>query len=140
MSRERYLIDTSVLARQHRPTVATETNRLSFGGLIAVCSPVMFEIGNTARTVAGHELLMHGLRSFGRVPVSDSAQTEALDIQADLVERGAHRSVSLVDALVATTAKAHDLTVLHYDSDFELLAEICGCRQQWIVPAGTADT
>jgi len=29
--------------------------------------------------------------------------------------------------------------VLHYDSDFDLIAEVTGQRTQWVVPAGEAD-
>jgi hypothetical protein len=29
--------------------------------------------------------------------------------------------------------------VLHYDADFELVAEITGQEHEWIVPRGTAD-
>jgi predicted nucleic acid-binding protein len=36
-------------------------------------------------------------------------------------------------------AEAHDLTVLHYDADFELIADVTGQPQEWIVPRGTAD-
>jgi predicted nucleic acid-binding protein len=47
--------------------------------------------------------------------------------------------VSLVDALVAAIAESRQLIVLHYDTDFELVAAVTSQRQQWIVPPGTAD-
>jgi predicted nucleic acid-binding protein len=46
---------------------------------------------------------------------------------------------SIVDALVAAVAEARDLTVLHYDADFELVAGITGQTQEWVVARGTAD-
>lgn len=139
MSRHHYLIDTSVLTRQRNPSVAAATGPIVAAGLVAVCAPVMFEIGVTARNPVDHELLMVGLDAFGHVPVTDAIQRSALDVQSELITRGAHRSVSLVDTLVALTALANDLTVLHYDADFELLAEVVGCEQQWIVPRGSAE-
>lgn len=139
MSRARFLIDTSVLSRQHLPSVAQATALLADAGLIAVCAPVMFEIGVTARNARDHEFLMIGLSVFSQVAISEVMHREALDVQAALATRGTHRSASLVDTLVATAAVAHGLTVLHHDADFELLAEITGCAQQWIVPRGTAD-
>ncbi len=30
-----------------------------------------------------------------------------------------------------------DATVLHYDKDFELIADATGMRQEWIVPRGS---
>jgi len=43
----------------------------------------------------------------------------------------------VADLLVAPTAKAAGLTVLHYDRDFDLIAEVTGQPCEWIVPAGT---
>ena len=43
------------------------------------------------------------------------------------------------DALVAATAEARDLAVLHYDADFELVARITGQDHKWIVTRGSAD-
>jgi hypothetical protein len=40
---------------------------------------------------------------------------------------------------VAATAEVRELTVLHYDADFELVARVTGQEQAWIVPRGTAD-
>jgi predicted nucleic acid-binding protein len=40
---------------------------------------------------------------------------------------------------VAAIAEARRLTVLHYDADFELIAEVTGQEQEWIVERGTAD-
>jgi hypothetical protein len=34
---------------------------------------------------------------------------------------------------------ARDLTILHDDSDFELLADITGQPHEWIVERGTVD-
>jgi predicted nucleic acid-binding protein len=39
--------------------------------------------------------------------------------------------------LVAAAAEAYDLAVLHYDADFDLIAEVTGQRWRWVVPAGT---
>jgi predicted nucleic acid-binding protein len=41
--------------------------------------------------------------------------------------------------LVAAAAEEQDLAVLHYDADFDLIAEVTGQRCHWVVPAGTVD-
>lgn len=79
------------------------------------------------------------LQSFPAVPTTDADHQRALEVQATLAARSEHRALSLVDALVATTAEARGLTVLHYDGDFELVAQITGQTHEWIVPRGTAD-
>jgi predicted nucleic acid-binding protein len=71
--------------------------------------------------------------------VADGDHQRALEVQALLARDGRHRAVSLVDALVAAIAEVRELTVLHYDADFELVAEVTGQPQAWIVPRGTAD-
>lgn len=35
------------------------------------------------------------------------------------------------------TARAASAVVLHYDSDYERIAEVTGQPQEWIVPRGT---
>ena len=64
------------------------------------------------------------------------AEGRAREVQAELVDRGQHRSAGLADLLIAATAEmgAH---VLHYDADFDLIAEITGQPCEWIVPRGT---
>ena len=50
---------------------------------------------------------------------ADADHRRALEVQALLAGRSRHRALSLVDALVAAVAEARQLTVLHYDLDFE---------------------
>ncbi len=56
-----------------------------------------------------------------------------------LAERGEHRSVPIADLLIAAAAAAAGLVVLHYDRDYERIAEVTGQPVEWIVPAGTGD-
>jgi predicted nucleic acid-binding protein len=49
---------------------------------------------------------------------------------------GQHRR-PIPDLLVAATALEHDATVLHYDHDFDVIAEATGLSARWIIPAGT---
>ncbi len=134
-----YVADTSVFARLTKPAVAAQFAPLAATGKVAVCSPVAFEIGFSARTHEDYKSVADRLSSFPFLRVTDADHRRALDVQAELVARGQHRALSLVDALVAAIAEARDLTVLHYDRDFEHVAAITGQPQRWIVPPGTAD-
>ncbi len=54
----------------------------------------------------------------------------------------AHRSAGaqrlpLVDYLLAATAQHTASAVLHYDRDFDTLAEIIGFESIWLAPAGS---
>lgn len=139
MARTRYLVDTSVFARLHKPLVASVFAPLAVQGLVALCAPVAFELGYTARSPDDYREVAERLYAFPAVPITDADHQRALEVQATLAAQGRHRVLSLVDGLVAAVAEARGLTVLHYDADFEFVAEVTGQEEQWVVPRGTAD-
>jgi hypothetical protein len=106
---------------------------------VALSNPVEFELGYAARSPDDYREVADRLQSFPAVPTTDADHQRALEVQAVLATRSQHRALSLVAGLVAATAEARGLTVLHYDVDFELVAEITSQPHQWIVPRGTAD-
>lgn len=139
MARTRYLADTSVFARLSKPSVAAAFAPLAAAGLVGLCLPVAFELGYSARNPDDYDALADRLSSFPPVPTTDADHRRALEVQAALAARSQHRALSLVDALVAAAAESRDLVVLHYDADFELVAEVTGQAHEWVVPRGTAD-
>ena len=139
MARASYLVDTSVFARLAKPSVAAVLAPLVAEGQVALCAPVAFELCFSARSPADYQEVADRLSSFPPVPTTDADHRRALEIQGALAARGQHRALSLVDGLVAAVAEARALTVLHYDADFELVAEMTGQDQRWVVDRGTAD-
>lgn len=135
----RYLVDTSVFARLTKPSVAIAFAPLAAGRQVALSCPVAFELAYSARSPGDYTAIAERLESFPSVPTTDGDHQRALGLQATLAATSRHRALSLVDALVAATAEARGLIVLHYDGDFELVAEITGQSHEWIVPRGTAD-
>lgn len=67
----------------------------------------------------------------------DEVWDRALEVQRDLSRGGQLRSAKIPDLLVAATAERHGVTVLHYDGDFDRIAEITGQPTEWVVPAGS---
>jgi len=139
MPRIRYLADTSVFARLAKPTVAARFAPLAARREIALSAPVVFELGYAARSPDDYREVADGLQAFPSVPTTNADHQRAIELQAALASHSQHRALSLVDALVAATAEARELTVLHYDAHFELVASITGQPHEWIVPCGTAD-
>jgi predicted nucleic acid-binding protein len=139
VGRATYLADSSVLTRLGKAGVAEAFTPLAAAGEIALCAPVVFELGVTARSPDDYRTLMDGLAAYDRVPTNDADHRRALEIQEMLAEDSQHRRLSLVDALVAAVAESRGLTVLHYDADFEAVAHLTGQPHQWIVQRGTAD-
>jgi predicted nucleic acid-binding protein len=130
-----YLLDNSAFQQSTINLRAAEMlDRLTQSGELSICSVAMLEILYSARDARDWAQLRDALGSLPRVELEDPLH--ALDTQGELADRGQHRT-SIVDVIVATTAAAHGLTVLHYDRDFERLAEVTGAEQQWIIKAGT---
>jgi predicted nucleic acid-binding protein len=103
-------------------------------------SPVIdLEFLFSARTGAEHAHFRQQREAFEYFPLTDEIARRAVDVQGLLAARAQHRSVSIPDLLVAATAERFSLIVLHYDRDYERIAEITGQPTEWIVPAGTAD-
>lgn len=134
-----HLVDTSVFARLSQPVVSGAFAPLAATGRVAICSPVAFELGYSARSARDHDDLTRRLDAFPTAPTGEADLHRALGVQAMLARRGQHRALSLVDALVAAVAESRALRVLHYDADFELVAAVTGQEHEWIVERGTAD-
>ena len=41
------------------------------------------------------------------------------------------------ELLIAGVAERHSATLIHYDQDFDTIAEITGQPAEWVVPAGS---
>jgi predicted nucleic acid-binding protein len=58
-------------------------------------------------------------------------------IMRKLASRGQLRAPSIADLFVSAVALTHKATVLHYDKDFELIADVTDLRHEWIMPRGS---
>ncbi|HKI66907.1 MAG TPA: PIN domain nuclease [Solirubrobacterales bacterium] len=133
-----FLADKSALARREtRSEVREILEPLLVSGEIATCGIVDLELLYSARDRATYRALTEALRGMPRVSVTDDAVNRAIAVQAMLAERSQHRAVPLPDLLVAACAERAELTVLHYDADFDRVAELTGQPTQWIVPRGS---
>lgn len=56
-----------------------------------------------------------------------------------LLAQRSQRGRKVPDLLVAAAAEELDVAVLHYDADFDLIAQATGQRCQWVVPRGTVE-
>jgi len=133
-----FLADKSALTRREsRPEVREVLEPLLVAGEIATCGIVDLELLYSARDRATYRSLIEALRGMPRAPLDEDAVNRALSVQAMLAERSQHRAVPLPDLLVAACAEVAGLTVLHYDADFDRIAELTGQPTQWIVERGS---
>jgi predicted nucleic acid-binding protein len=133
-----HLADTSVLARLDRPAVAAAIGPLIEAGLIATCGVIEFELGWATRTGAEFDQIRADRDAgYEWLATHDEDWHRALDVQARLWRSGRVRAVGFPDLLVAAVAERERVTVVHYDSDYDLIAEVTGQLMQWVVPPGT---
>jgi predicted nucleic acid-binding protein len=131
-----YLGDTSALARARRPEVAVRLNPLLEAGLIARCTPTDLEAGFSSTDPASHGEMRETRAAWPFVAMNQPVLDRAVAVQDALAERSQHRGAKIADLLIAAAAEAAGLVVLHYDHDFDLIAEITRQPMEWIVPAG----
>ena len=130
-----YLLDTSAYWQgRFNAQAKKRMAELSYAEQLAICSPAMLEILFGAQSSREWHSMRAALDTLPRVDLTD--QTAAIEAQGLLARHGRHRT-PIVDVLVAATAVAHNLTVLHYDVEFERLSEITGAPHEWVVPAGS---
>jgi hypothetical protein len=137
--KERYLIDKSALARRSNPDVRDRLDALNRDGLLAVCAVVEYEILYSARDKAEALRFRTLLRAFDYLPCNDEEFERAIEVQSLAMNAGFHRALSMADVLIAATAERHRVTILHYDGDFDMIADVTGQRAEWVVQPGTAD-
>lgn len=127
-----YLADTSMIVRLRRgQDIAHRWVDAVTAGLVAVCPAVEAELVRTARSPADRDRLREHLRTlFTWQPMPDGVWRDLEQLQDRLVAVSQHRGPSVVDLLVAATARAWSLTVLHVDSDFETIARVTGVSTQ----------
>ena len=91
-------------------------------GRIASCLPFLLEAGYSARNAREHAHLLAELRSLPKYHLDEAVEQRALEGQAQLARFGHHR-LPPVDLLIAALAGRHEIGVLHYDHDYDLIAE-----------------
>ena len=105
-------------------------------GLVATCGIIDLELCFSARDARTHTALRRERQAMPRVPLDDAVFDRALDVQGLLAQRGQHRLPS-PDLVLAAAAERAGLSVLHYDSDFERIADVTGQLHEWVVPRGS---
>ena len=123
-----WLVDKSAFGRLHLATNAEEWVARIERGLVRICTVTRLEIGYSARSAADHRLLTSQppLTSIPVEYLTPNIEDRAVEVQSLLAARGQHRAPSIPDVLIAATAELAELTVLHVNKDFDLIADVTG--------------
>jgi predicted nucleic acid-binding protein len=136
------LLDNSAWSRLLSGVVRQERREAVSGWLdqqrLAVCLPFLLEAGYSARTAQDHRELMRRLEQLPRLPVDGAVERVTLDAQRELAAVGHHR-LAPTDLVIAACAHLAGGGVLHYDRDYDLIAEHTRLRFEsvWLAEPGT---
>jgi predicted nucleic acid-binding protein len=125
-----YLADTSMVERLRQPSALDQQwFDVVQAGLVGICPVIEAELMRGAKSKADRDQLRRTLRSlFTWHPIPVSAWRFVERTQDALIDIGHHRGPSIADLLVAATAEAWDLVVLHVDRDFDTIAGVTGVK------------
>jgi len=123
------LVDTSIWIEMFRRGGTFDLTSFADVEEWVVCLPVIQEVLQGFRDEAAYRVARDSLLAM---PVVESPLQESVFLEAAELYRAARRSAvtvrSAADCLIAACAIRHDLTVLHHDRDFELLAAVSALR------------
>lgn len=106
---------------------------------VATCDMVILELLYSARNIREFSARRKQLEELILCPISTDTWSRAIDVYQELGSvGGAHqRSVKHADLLVAAAAEQAGIAVLHYDEDFDRIAEITGQPTRWLKERGS---
>jgi predicted nucleic acid-binding protein len=128
-----YLADTSAWSRS--TAVADRWDELR--DELFLCSTVRLELLYSARSPATYQALCHDLSTIPDLPLDDDVCATAERAQALLADASKHRGPAPIDLLVAATAEAYGVTLLHYDRHFDAIGDVTGQPMEWLAPRGS---
>jgi hypothetical protein len=135
---ERYLVDTSVLARARQEAVGDRLEDLARSGAMWTCRLVDLEVAyaSRARDVAA---VVEERRALPEAATTPAVMDRALQVAGLLARSGHHRGAKPADLVIAAAAEAAGLTVLHYDADYDRISRVTHQATEWVAPAGSLD-
>jgi predicted nucleic acid-binding protein len=88
--------------------------------------------------MADHRALMDRFDKLPRIAIDEEVERMALQAQRELEEIGHHR-LAPMDVIVAACAHRAEAGVLHYDRDYDILAEHTSLtfESEWVAPQGS---
>lgn len=136
------LADTSAWVwsrRAEHPELRGEFDTALVDGDLATCDMVRLELLYSARNAQEFAEIREGLAALQDCPISKEQWDRAMWVYERLGARGgAHqRSVKHPDLVIAAAAEAADVTVLHYDEDYDRIADITGQPVRWLAAKGS---
>lgn len=96
------------------------------------------EIGYCARNDGEWRAVRDAQAALPQARVTPETLARAIDVQGALARRGHHR-VAVPDLIIAASAELAEVAVLHYDHDFESIAQETRQPVEWVTRPGSVD-
>lgn len=109
-------------------------------GELWMCPPTLLEIRYSARNDDDFARLAEELDALSHAPLDEAASVLALTAQAELAAApGVSHRVKPVDLLIASIAATQGLGILHYDHDYDTIAQHTSLAfaAVWAAPRGS---
>src|SRR5690625_834101 len=107
-------------------------------GVVATCASLDAEALYSARSPAEYEQVRSDRRhAYEYLATEDHHWQAAFAAQRALARTGRHRAVGIADLLTAVLTGEHQLTLVHYDADFDIAGEVITFKRQWVAPRGS---
>lgn len=138
MAIQGYLVDTSAFSRVRLETVRAVVEPLVQAGSVFTCAILDLEALYSAQSGQEYEKIADYRNVVLKYIDTEQADLDrAQQIQAELASQGRHRGRSLPDLIISALAERHNLEVLHYDHDYDLISEVAALAARWVVPRGS---
>ncbi|MHB8243388.1 MAG: PIN domain-containing protein [Solirubrobacteraceae bacterium] len=132
------VVDTSAWARAHNAGVREQWTQALRADRLRISPAARLEILIGARDGGTFDELAEELSLLRAAPLTPAVLRAAEAAMATLAHRsdGAHR-IPIVDYLLAASAQESGAAVIHYDRDYDLLAEVMTFDSVWLAPPGS---
>ena len=144
--RQALLLDNSAWARAMDGRLAGAPRKRFDAALTAgelwSCPPTLLEMLYSARDDRQFTAIKGELGALLHAPLTAEAAARAVSAQAELAATpGVSHRVKPVDLLIAALAASAELGVLHYDRDYDAIAEHTSLEfpSVWVAPRGSID-
>jgi predicted nucleic acid-binding protein len=136
------LADTSAWVWSRRrgyPKLRQAFDTALVDGEIATCDMVRLELLYSARNPIEFAEVREELAALPDCSIGKDQWDRALWVYEQISMQGgaSQRSVKHPDLLIAAAAEAAAVPVLHYDEDYDRIAEITGQATHWLAPRGS---
>ncbi len=132
------LVDASAFSRAHHPQVRGDWRHALHADRLRISPIARLEILLSARDGKIFAELAEELSVLRTAPITPAIVRAAEDAMRTLANRsaGGHR-IPIVDYLLAAAAQESGAAVIHYDHDYDTLAEVMEFESVWLAPAGS---